>query len=103
MNREQEVLIILFERYEKIIIEKQDLTLPEFIQKTNKNSPEHLLRLIHEAKTNIAEYPSDKLHRWLGYIQGVLTCYQWIDVDEERNFTRPLLHSFHHKKIKSFG
>ena len=32
-----------------------------------------------------------KKHRWLGYIQGILIAFKILDVDEERNITRPLL------------
>ena len=32
-----------------------------------------------------------KKHRWLGYIQGILIAFNILDVDEERNITRPLL------------
>ncbi len=36
--------------------------------------------------------PIDKISRWLGFIQGCLAARQIIDVDEERDFTRPLFH-----------
>ena len=34
----------------------------------------------------------DKLSRWLGYVQGIMTVYGWITVEEERENTRPLFH-----------
>lgn len=41
-------------------------------------------------------------HQVIGYIQGILTCFNLINVENERNYTRPLLHSYHNEKIKSF-
>ena len=32
---------------------------------------------------------SDKLSRWVGFIQGVLYSENLIDIEEERNFSRP--------------
>ena len=34
----------------------------------------------------------DKISRWLGYVQGIMTVYGWITVEEERENTRPLFH-----------
>lgn len=31
-----------------------------------------------------------KKHRWLGYVQGVMTVFGMIDVQEERNYTREI-------------
>jgi hypothetical protein len=36
------------------------------------------------------EYPIDKAARWLGYIQGVMVMKKHIDVNVERDFSRPL-------------
>lgn len=99
-QREYEVLAILFKRYEDKIKQNQanfnNLMLPEKCQYS------HLLRLAHEAHSNALNYPTDKLHRWLGFIQGVLSVVGIINVDEERDFTRPLLHSYHNKKPETF-
>lgn len=102
-NKEREVLSILFNRYLSIIEKHNGEALPIFCSLENKNTPEHLKKMIQEALLNGSIYPTDKLQRWLGYVQGVLTCYGWISVDEERDFTRPLLHSIHDKAIPSFG
>ncbi len=40
----------------------------------------------------IDTWPIDKLYRWLGFVQGVLTMKELITVDEEREFSRPLFH-----------
>ena len=59
-------------------------------------------KLLDEAIDNTESYPTDKLQRWLGFIQGVLSVTGVIDVDEERDYTRPILHSYHKNKPKSF-
>jgi len=61
-----------------------------------------LLQLISMCQTvikNTSQYDNsenimteDKLSRWLGYVQGVMTVYGWITVEEERENTRPLFH-----------
>lgn len=99
-QREYEVLILLFKRYEEKI--KQSESIFDKIVLPEKCQHAHLLRLSHEAYSNALSYPADKLHRWLGFIQGVLCVVGVINVDEERDFTRPLLHSYHNEKPESF-
>jgi len=36
--------------------------------------------------------PEDKAARWIGFVQGCLAMRGMINVDEERDFTRPLFH-----------
>ena len=50
----------------------------------------HLLWMLHEL-TNNTEQSETKKHRWLGYIQGVMTVKSYITVLEEREFTRSIL------------
>jgi hypothetical protein len=38
------------------------------------------------------EMTEDKISRWLGYVQGIMTIYGWITVAAERENTRPLFH-----------
>lgn len=42
------------------------------------------------AVENIGTWPEDKLSRWLGFIQGVLTLRSVIQVTEERDLSRAL-------------
>ena len=44
---------------------------------------------------NADDWPVDKTNRWLGFIQGVMWTRDLIDIDEERNFTRPLFHAYY--------
>jgi len=98
--KEVEALKSLFERYLIKTQESKDIfqlfTLPE------KCSYDSLIRLLTEAYHNTDNYPTDKMHRWLGFSQGVLAVIGVIDVDEERDFTRPYLHSYHDEKPASF-
>lgn len=34
----------------------------------------------------------DKQSRWLGYVQGIMTVHGLLDVEEEREFSRPIFH-----------
>lgn len=102
-NKEKEIhaLKTLFERYLTIVSKNklilEGLALPE------RCSYESLTNLLNEAINNTESYPLDKMHRWLGFTQGVLSVIGLIDVDEERDFTRPYLHSYHEQKPKTFG
>lgn len=50
----------------------------------------HLLWMIREIKENKHQTLTKK-HRWLGYIQGVMTSKGYITVAEERELTRDIL------------
>jgi hypothetical protein len=54
---------------------------------------DHLIWMCETALSEIDTYPVDKLSRWLGFVQGVLTMFELITVDEERDFSRPLFHA----------
>lgn len=90
--------------FEKAVIEKysderfENNTWPNSI---NKDNVFHLIdSIINDDIIDI--YPNEVLQQYLGYIQGVLCIAEIINVDEEREFTRPLLHSYHTEKPKSF-
>lgn len=50
----------------------------------------HLLWMIREIKENRHQTLTKK-HRWLGYIQGIMTSKGYITVTEERSLTRDIL------------
>lgn len=52
---------------------------------------------------NAAEYTPEIQHLYLGMTQGMLCMAGLIDVDKERDFTRPLLHSYQATTPKTFG
>mgnify|MGYP001014788732 CR=1 FL=1 len=97
---EKEVLVMqeLFARYRDFAIqmfEKND-------NSNNKCGSENLIKLCEEAMVNTQKYPSDKMHRWLGFVQGVLAAQGIIDVDVERDYTRPLFHGLYDEWVPSF-
>lgn len=51
---------------------------------------DHLLWMCNELLYN--RYPIDKMNRWLGYIQSVLIMQNIFNVEDERNFSRPIFH-----------
>lgn len=66
-------------------------------------SADSLIQLCDEAILHSNQYPFDKLCRWMGFAQGVLCTIRAIDVETERNFTRPILHAIHIDPIPSFS
>lgn len=54
-----------------------------------------LRNMISTMEDNVYDWNIDKLNRWLGFIQGVLFMDGLIDIDEERDFTRPLFHAYY--------
>lgn len=97
---ERVALKTLFMRYKSIISNNEEILLT--MKLPEKCEFTHLNNLVNEAINNLEKYPTDKMHRWLGFIQGVLCVTGLISVDEEREFSRPLLHSYHSDKPKSF-
>ena len=86
---------ITIERYKAILFNtfattknkkklKTILHLQAMCETILKNTPEN-----DNDESNMTE---DKVSRWLGYIQGVMTVHKWINVPEERDLTRPLFH-----------
>lgn len=98
-TKEIEVLNILFQRYKDIIISNPDA----FNEQQEKCQYDHLIKLCNEAIDNGINYPTDKLNRWLGFIQGILAHANLINVDIERDYTRPLLHSYQNRKPPTFS
>lgn len=52
-------------------------------------SGQHLMWML-EAVRDSETMPDTKKHRWLGFVQGVLSYQGLINVDEERDITRPI-------------
>ena len=85
----------IFENY-LVILEDQ------FVAETTVHTQERILQLIAMCQTvinhtspydnGVSEMTEDKISRWLGYVQGIMTVYGWITVEQERNTTRPLFH-----------
>lgn len=56
----------------------------------DKTSDTHLKWMLGECLLNIRTMPIDKMGRWVGFVQGVLVCEGILDVDDERDRTRPI-------------
>lgn len=99
--RQLEYLVVaqLAARYRSIITQNivKLSTLPE------RCNGEHLVRLCSEMIDNGRKYPWDKMNRWIGFVQGVLATQGIIDVDIEREVTRPVLHMLHKDRPPTFG
>lgn len=98
-DKETKVAKIMFERYQNVISDNAE----QFIGLPSKCRAPHLLRLCDEVIKHGDQYPFDKLCRWMGFIQGILAIQGLIDVDVERKWSRPILHSLHEHQPPSFG
>lgn len=52
----------------------------------------HLNWMVREALEKIDVWPVDKTSRWIGFIQGCLASKGMLDVNVERDRTRPIFH-----------
>lgn len=80
--------IQLLQRYQRLLE-----PLPEFDGVVEGCSREHLLWMCSAAIDHAGAWPVDKLSRWLGFIQGVLTVRGILSVADERALSRPLFHA----------
>ena len=55
----------------------------------------NLMWMCDQIEQNACQWPDDKTGRWLGFIQGILASQGIIDVDVERDVSRPLFHQFY--------
>lgn len=90
-KQEIEMFKELFTYYQDIITDTLTDDL-DFGEDCNRNT---LLRLVGEAAENTEKYPAHKLHRWLGFVQGILTSIGQISVSGERERTRPIFHGIY--------
>ncbi len=58
-----------------------------------ETTPSYLRDFARRAIECSQEIPLDKLGRWTGYIQGVMAARGWLDVQAERDRTRPIFTS----------
>jgi len=64
--------------------------LPDRGDEPSATSASYLADFARRAIENAHTMPLDKLGRWTGFIQGVMAARGWLDVQTERNHTRPL-------------
>lgn len=90
-NEDKTIPCELLDKYEKDCI---SLLPPNSVlsieQKPgDETNPVHLIWMLQQIKDN-SEMSQTKRHRWLGYIQGVLVMKGVFNVEEEREYTRPI-------------
>ncbi len=56
------------------------------------SSIRHLNWMIGECRTKLGVWPTDKTSRWIGFIQAGLAHHGLLDVNAERDRTRPFFH-----------
>ncbi len=78
----KDVNLILFKRYKVTLSEYKKYADDEIIIRAKNMIDIALSEDMYE----------DKQSRWLGFIQGVMTVYDLLDVEDERDFSRPLFH-----------
>lgn len=58
----------------------------------------HLRWLCDTAIENSPRWPLDKVARWLGFVQGVMSVRGLLDVNEERDYSRPLFRNAYERE-----
>lgn len=89
----------LFERYGALAAQSTSLLAP---LPARCQGPA-LVTLCRHAIDHGSDYPFDKMNRWMGFVQGVLAAQGIIDVDAERDVTRPLLHALHEQPVSTWA
>lgn len=79
----------LLKRYATLLTDQGAIAVPSQAGTDNN----HLLWMCHTVMDNVHGWPVDKVSRWLGFIQGVLTNAGLLTTSGEREFSRPLFHA----------
>lgn len=61
-------------------------------EEESRTSWQNLRWMATQMQDHLHVWPTDKISRWIGFIQGVLASRGYLDVDAERDRTRPLFH-----------
>lgn len=97
-EKEKEAVQLLFPRYLVLIEDHKE----SICKKVRQFKADYLYSLCKDAVDNHENYSFNELSKRLGFVQGLLATDGIIDVDEERDFTRPILHAIHEFKIPTF-
>lgn len=57
-------------------------------------SQEHLLWMADQIYENSDTWPATKLHRWVGFMQGVMVAYALTTIDKESSTVRKIKQAF---------
>ncbi len=63
----------------------------------DRTSSANLHWMLDQCLDELETFPVDKLGRWVGFVQGVLALSGCMDVDAERDRTRPFFHNAYTK------
>lgn len=96
---ELSALKALFDRYRTVA--SNSVVNSEHLPKRCRT--DHLIHLCESALICAMSLSANTLWQRMGFVQGVLAAQGDIDVDAERDFTRPLLHAIHEHAIPTFG
>lgn len=80
---------ILAARYNKIL---QMSHTEDPFKDDPRMSRENIIWMCQTIKRDSLPYP--KACRWIGFVQGVMASQGLIDVDKERDYSRPLFHKY---------
>ena len=69
--------------------------LPLCEKHPNKDVRNRLKGMMVALELHAEDWPADKSSRWIGFVQGVLFSVGLLNVDDEREFTRPLFHEYY--------
>ena len=59
------------------------------------DSQTRIWAMLEAMERNVDDWPIDKTNRWIGFVQGILFSEGLLDLDEERDFTRPIFHDYY--------
>lgn len=85
----QDTLVRLFIRYEA----KAELHREQMHASIGAELTQRTLDLCRHAIGGMDRLSEDKANRWLGFVQGVMIASRVLNIEEEREFTRPLFHA----------
>lgn len=85
----QDVIAHLMARYEQLLTAHRSAVSARLGPDLQVRSAQ----LCSHALANMHEISEDKANRWLGFVQGVLICAGIVDIEDERDYTRPLFHA----------
>ncbi len=93
-----EVNSLLFQRYLVIMEEFVAAGRHDPWSRTPRLSLDNLTWMCRTGIERATEMEEDKASRWLGFVQGCLAMRGLIDVDTERDVTRPLFHEVYRER-----
>jgi len=59
---------------------------------------DHLIWMCEKIIENSWDWPYDKTGRWIGFIQGILAAQGLLNIQAERDFTRPMFHEEYERR-----